>query len=81
MWRYSVYSLDKLNELKEAKKRAYEEKAKRNAYEASVPDPFDFLANKDYLDLGRLASLAAFAVGLADLGSRGKTLQVLQNSW
>jgi hypothetical protein len=41
---------------------------------APVPDPFDFNANKDYLNLGRLAFLAAFAVGPANLGSRGKTL-------
>jgi len=73
MWRYGVSSLDELDKLKEAKKRAQEDEAKRRA-PAPAPDPFDFLANKDYLDPGRLASLAAWSASPADLGSRGETL-------
>ncbi len=74
--------VDSLKELKEIKrlKAVAQEEASRNTYAAPVPDPFDFLANKDYLDLGRLASLAAWSADLASLGSRGKTPQVLQNS-
>ena len=75
--------IDSLKELKEIKRleAAAWDKAIQNAHVAPVPDPFDFLANEDYLDPWRLASLAAFAVGPADLGSRGETPQVLQNSW
>ena len=75
LWR-DVDSLKELKELKRLKAAAHKE-ASRNAYAAPVPNPFDFLANKEYLDLGRLASLAAWSASLADLGSRGKTLQVL----
>ncbi len=73
MLQRDVNSLDKLDEIKRLKAAAQEE-ATQNAYIAPVPNPFDFPANEDYLDLERLASLAAFAIGLADLGSRGKTL-------
>jgi len=79
MLRRDVDSLEELEEIERLEAAAREE-AIWNAPAAPVPDPFDFLANDDYLDLGRLASLAAFAVGLADLGSRGETPQVLQNS-
>jgi hypothetical protein len=79
MWQRDLNSLKELKEIKRFEAAAQEE-ASRNAHVAPVSNPFDFLANKDYLDLGRLASLAAFAVGLANLGSRGETLQVLQNS-
>ena len=73
MLQRDVDSLKKLKEIKRLKAAA-QDKANRNAYAAPVPDPFDFLANDDYLDLGRLASLAAFVASSADLGSRGKTL-------
>ena len=73
MLQRDIDSLKELKEIKRLEAVAWEE-ASQNAYIAPVPNPFDFLANKDYLDLGRLASLAVFAVGLADLGSRGKTL-------
>ena len=80
MLQCDIDSLKELKEIKRLEAAAWEE-ATWNAHVAPVPDPFDFLANEDYLDPGRLASLAAFAVGPADLGSGGETLQVLQNSW
>jgi len=73
MLRRDVDSLEELEEIERLEAAAREE-ATRNAHVAPVPDPFDFLANEDYLDLGRLASLAAFVAGSADLGSRGRTL-------
>jgi len=79
MLRRDVDSLKELKEIERLEAAAREE-AIWNAPAAPVPDPFDFLANEDYLDPGRLASLAAFAVGPADLGSGGKTPQVSQNS-
>jgi len=79
MLRRDVDSLEELEEIERLEAAAREE-ATRNAHVAPVPDPFDFLANEDYLDPGRLASLAAFAVGPADPGSGGETPQVSQNS-
>jgi len=79
MLRRDVDSLEELDEIERLEAAAREE-ASRNAHAAPVPDPFDFLANDDYLDPGRLASLAAFAVGPADPGSGGETPQVSQNS-
>ncbi len=51
MWRYSISSLDKLDELKEAERCAWEEEAKKRALDTPAPDPFDFLSNKEYLNL------------------------------
>ena len=73
MLRHDIDSLKELDEIKRLKAAAQEE-ANRSAYAAPVPNPFDFLANNDYLDLGRLASLAVWNKGLVHLGSRGETL-------
>ena len=80
MLRRDIDSLKELKEIERLEAAAWDE-AIQNAHVAPVPDPFDFLANEDYLDPGRLASLAAFAVSPADPGSGGETPQVSQNSW
>jgi len=79
MWRRDLNSLEELEEI-ERFEAAVRERVNTNAHAAPVPDPFDFPANEDYLDPGKLASLAAFAVGPADPGSGGETPQVSQNS-
>jgi hypothetical protein len=79
MLRRDVDSLDELDEIERLEAAARDE-ATQNAHAAPVPDPYGFLANEDYLDPERLASLAAFVAGSADPGSGGETPQVSQNS-
>jgi len=76
MWRRGVDSLDALDELEEADRRAAEEEAKKRSLENSVPDPFDFSLPVE-LNPGILAFLDA-QLGLSS--STDKTPEVSQNS-
>jgi len=76
MWRRGVDSLDALDELEEADRRAAEEEARKRSLENPVPDPFDFSLPPE-LDPGTLAFLDS-QLGLS--GLTDETPQVSRNN-